>query len=183
LDELVKRAKQGDQHAFSSLVERHKDSVFRLAVSILGREFVPEAEDLTQDVFLKAHRNLSTFRGDSEFGSWLYKITFNLALNVKRRTRYRAPHLGERALEQMAGQEKGPLQQAETSQRDQVLAECIQKLPEAYQSALRLYYWLDVSVAEIGELLGVPENTAKSYLFRARQLLQSMLKERGCSDE
>ena len=83
----------------------------------------------------------------------------------------------------MAGQEKGPLQQAETSQRDQVLAECIQKLPEAYQSALRLYYWLDVSVAEIGELLGVPENTAKSYLFRARQLLQSMLKERGCSDE
>ena len=61
------------------------------------------------------------------------------------------------------------------------MQECIQTLPEVYQSALRLYYWLGASVAEVAELLGVPENTAKSYLHRARQLLDGMLKQRGYS--
>lgn len=65
--------------------------------------------------------------------------------------------------------------------RDRALAECIRTLPEAYQSALRLYYWLGAAVDETAELLGVPENTAKSYLHRARQLLHGMLKERGYS--
>ena len=69
----------------------------------------------------------------------------------------------------------------ETAQRDQSLAECIQTLPEVYQSALRLYYWMGASVAEVAALLDVPENTAKSYLHRARQLLDGMLKEKGYS--
>jgi RNA polymerase sigma-70 factor, ECF subfamily len=70
----------------------------------------------------------------------------------------------------------------ETAERDQSLSECIQTLPEVYQSALRLYYWLGASMAEVAALLGVPENTAKSYLHRARQLLDGMLKERGYSN-
>jgi RNA polymerase sigma-70 factor (ECF subfamily) len=76
-----------------------------------------------------------------------------------------------------------PARQAEEAQRDRSLAECIQTLPEVYQSALRLYYWLDTGVDEMAVLLGVPENTAKSYLHRARQLLHGMLKERGYSCE
>jgi RNA polymerase sigma-70 factor, ECF subfamily len=77
--------------------------------------------------------------------------------------------------------EPGPHSLLETAQRDQSLSECIQKLPEVYQSALRLYYWLDASAAEVAVLLNVPEGTAKSYLHRARQLLDAMLKERWYS--
>jgi RNA polymerase sigma-70 factor, ECF subfamily len=177
--QLVARTQSGDQLAFAELVRRHSNLVFRLAVSVLGREFIPEAEDVTQEVFLKVHRAIHSFRGDSEFRSWIYRITFNQAVNLKARVRFRTPHEGETLLHQVVSRDPGPHQQFESSQRDQVLAECIQSLPEIYQSALRLYYWMDAPVGEVSELLGVPENTAKSYLHRARQLLQTKLRKRG----
>jgi len=181
--QLVGRVQGGDQQAFAELVRRHSALVFRLAVSILGKEFVPEAEDVTQEVFLKVHHAIGTFRGESEFRSWIYRITFNQAVNLKERVRFRKPHADETVLAEMISGEPGPDRQAEAAQSARVLADCMQTLPEVYQSALRLYYWLDASVAEIAELLAVPDNTAKSYLHRSRQLLKSMLKERGYSCE
>jgi RNA polymerase sigma-70 factor (ECF subfamily) len=179
--ELVAHAQRGDEDAFAELFRRHSDHVFRLALSILGREFAAEAEDAAQEVFLKAHRGLASFRGDAEFGSWIYRITFNQAVNWKARARYRRPHLDDAMLSHAPSGKPGPHALLETAQRDRSLAECIQTLPEVYQSALRLYYWLDASMAEVAALLDVPENTAKSYLHRARQLLDGMLKERGYS--
>ena len=179
--ELVARTQAGDDQAFAALVRRHQAMVFRLALSILGREFIPEAEDVTQDVFIKVHRAIQSFRGESEFRSWIYRVTFNQALNLKERVRFRTPHTDDAVLTQAPSHEPGPDRQLENKQRDRVLTECIQTLPEVYQSALRLYYWLDAGVSEVAELLGVPENTAKSYLHRARQLLEGMLKQRGYS--
>ena len=179
--QLVARTQSGDQQAFAELIGRHRGQVFRLAVSILGREFIPEAEDVAQEVFLKVHHAITSFRGESEFSSWIYRITFNQAMNIKARVRFRKPHINERALSGAATCDSGPERQVEIAQRDQALAECIGTLPDVYQSALRLYYWLGTGVAEIALLLDVPENTAKSYLHRARQLLRSMLKERGYS--
>jgi RNA polymerase sigma-70 factor (ECF subfamily) len=179
--QLVARAQTGDQEAFAELLRRHSDRAFRLAVSILGQEFVPEAEDITQEVFLKVHHALESFRGEAEFSSWIYRITFNQAVNLKQRVRFRAPHADETILHQVKSGDPGPDRQLEMAQRDRALAECIQTLPEVYQSALRLYYWLGEGVGEVAELLGIPENTAKSYLQRSRQLLKAMLKERGFS--
>jgi RNA polymerase sigma-70 factor (ECF subfamily) len=178
---LVARAQSGGQQAFADLFARYRDPVFRLAVSILGQGFTAEAEEVAQEVFLKVHHALASFRGEADVGSWIYRITFNHAVNVKARARYRKPHVEDTALSHARTPEPGPDAQAETARRDQALMECIQTLPEVYQAALRLYYWLDTSVAETAELLGVPENTAKSYLHRARQLLDGMLKERGYS--
>jgi RNA polymerase sigma-70 factor (ECF subfamily) len=179
--ELVARVQHGDQQAFEELVRRHSAPVFRLAVSILGREFIPEAEDVAQEVFLKAYHAIGSFRGEAEFSSWIYRITFNQALNLKSRVRFRSPHEDETVLHRAATSEPGPERQLETARRDQALAECIQTLPEVYQSALRLYYWMDAGVGEAAVLLAVPENTVKSYLHRARQLLHGMLKEKGYS--
>jgi RNA polymerase sigma-70 factor (ECF subfamily) len=179
--QLVERARSGDQEAFAELVRRHSALVFRLAVSILGREFVPEAEDVTQEVFLKVYHAIESFRGEAEFRSWIYRITFNHAVNLKERVRFRSPHADEAVLHDLAASEPGPHGHAETAQRDRALTECMQMLPEVYQSALRLYYWLGAGVGEVAELLGVPENTVKSYLHRARQLLKGMLKQKGYS--
>lgn len=179
--QLVTRAQAGDQQAFAELVRRHSNLVFRLAVSILGQEFIPEAEDVTQEVFLKVHHALATFRGESEFTSWIYRITFNHAVNLKERVRFRSPHADETVLYDKATPDPGPDRRAETAQRDKALADCMQTLPEVYQSALRLYYWLGAGVGEVAALLDIPENTAKSYLHRARQLLYGMLKQRGYS--
>lgn len=181
--ELVRRAQRGDHQAFAGLVGRHSASVFRLALSIMGREFVPEAEDVTQEVFLKVHDSIRSFRGDAEFTTWLYRIAFNQAVNVKSRARYQSPHVATADLDREAARELGTHQQVEESLRDLALAECIRTLPEVYQSALRLYYWMGAGVAEVADLLGVPEGTAKSYLYRARQLLSAMLMQRGYCDE
>jgi len=179
--QLVARAQSGDQKAFAELVRRYRDRVFRLSVSILGKEFVPEAEDVAQEVFLKIHHSLQSFRGEAQFGSWIYRVTFNHAVNVKERARFRRPHVEDTALRQVATASPGLEKQIEAAQRDRALEECIQTLPELYQSALRQYYWFGAGIGEIAELLGVPENTVKSYLHRARKLLHGMLKERGLS--
>ena len=178
---LVARARDGDEDAFAELFRGHSDRVFRLALSILGRGFEAEAEDVAQEVFVKVHNSLGSFRGDAKVSSWIYRITFNQALNVKARARHHRPHLDESALSGAAAAEPGPHAQLETAQRDRALADCIQGLPEVYQSALHLYYWLGASVGDVAALLDVPENTVKSYLHRARQLLDGMLKERGFS--
>jgi RNA polymerase sigma-70 factor (ECF subfamily) len=176
---LVALAAAGDERAFTELVERYRDRVFRLAVSILGQAFVGEAEEVTQEVFLRVHSALKSYRGESAFGTWLYRATFNQTLNLKARVRFSAPHVGDEVLAERATDDPDALARLERSRRDAAVQACIAKLPPAYQSALRLHYWMGESVAEIAVLLGVAENTVKSYLFRARQLLQTMLKEQG----
>lgn len=177
---LVERFREAaEEAAFAELVRRYRDPVFRLAVSILGQHLVPEAEDVAQEVMLRAHHSLGSFRGESAFGSWIYRIAFNQALNVKARARHRAPHVSDQALAATPSQDRGAYDQLQEERRRLAVLECIGELPEVYQSALRLYYWLGTGVGEIAVLLDAPENTVKSYLHRARGLLHSMLAERG----
>lgn len=177
--ELIAKCLKGDQQSFSELVRRYREPVFRLSVSILGEAFVPEAEEVAQEVFLKVHFALPSFRGDAQFSSWIYRITFNEALNLKRRVRYRAPHLSEEMLLERADARQHPVDKIESERQARALAECVAELPELYQSAVRLHYWMGTSLEEIANLLDVPENTVKSYLFRARKLLLEMLRKKG----
>ncbi len=177
---LVERCRDAvDEGAFAELVRRYRGPVFRLAVSILGQEFVPEAEDVAQDVMVRMHAALGSFRGDAKFGSWIYRIGFNHALNVKARVRYRAPHASDESLATTPSADRSPEDQLLDDRRKRAVHECIAELPEVYQSALRLHYWLGASMSDIAAMLDAPENTVKSYLHRARQLLHAMLAERG----
>jgi RNA polymerase sigma factor (sigma-70 family) len=177
---LVERCRESaDDAAFAELVRRYREPVFRLAVSILGQEFAPEAEDVAQDVMLRVHHALRSFRGEAKFGSWIYRIAFNQALNVKARARYRSPHVSDRALATTPSQDRGPYDQLQGERRRRAVLACVGELPEVYQSALRLHYWLGASLSEIAVMLDAPENTVKSYLHRARRLLHAMLAERG----
>ncbi|MEW6321631.1 MAG: RNA polymerase sigma factor [Acidobacteriota bacterium] len=176
---LVERCRDGDEDAFAELVRRYRTPVFRLAVSILGQEFAPEAEDVAQDALLRVHQAIRSFRGEAAFGSWVYRIAFNHAVNVKARSRYRAPHVGDEVLASTPASARGPHDRFEDERRRRAVHACIGELPEVYQAALRLHYWLDTSVSEIALMLDAPENTVKSYLHRARRLLHVMLKERG----
>ena len=177
---LVERCRESsDDAAFAELVRRYRGPVFRLAVSILGQEFAPEAEDVAQDVMLRVHHALGSFRGESKFGSWIYRIAFNHALNVKARVRYRAPHVSDQALATTPTQDSGPHDRLQDERRQRAVLACVGELPEVYQSALRLHYWLGASMSDIAAMLDVPANTVKSYLHRARRLLHAMLTERG----
>jgi RNA polymerase sigma-70 factor (ECF subfamily) len=179
-DALVARCRDHhDQDAFGELVHRYKDRVFRLVVSILGQEFAADAEDVAQEVFVRVHHALGTWRGDAAFGTWLYRITFNHALNVKARMRYRAPHVSAEVLKSRHDGGASAEQRLDASRRNAMVLECMHELPDVYQSALRLHYWLGASMSEIAALLDTPENTVKSYLHRARKLLHARLQQRG----
>lgn len=177
---LVERCRHSaDDAAFAELVRRYRGPVFRLAVSILGQEFVADAEDVAQDVMIRIHQALASFRSEARFGSWVYRVAFNHALNVKARMRYRAPHVSDLTLGSTPSGHRTVDDRLDDQARQQALLACVSELPEVYQSALRLHYWLGASVGDIAEALDVPENTVKSYLYRGRQLLRAMLAERG----
>ena len=180
---MVRYCEQADGKAFDALVGRYRERVFQLAVSILGPGFVGEAEEVAQEVFLRVHYCLRQFRREAKFSSWIYRVTFNQALNVKARVRYRVPHVSYQTLAEIASPQGDPLETIPDLGRQLVLSECMDHLPEVYQSALRLYYWLDYSVAEISTLLGVPQNTVKSYLHRARHTLRGLLEQKGYPDD
>lgn len=177
---LVERCRHStDEAAFAEIVRRYRGPVFRLAVSVLGDAFVPEAEDVAQDVLVRVHQALGTFRGESRLGTWIYRIAFNQALSLKARTRFRTPHLSADVLADRQAPGRGPDGVLQERERRRVVRALVAELPDVYQAALRLHYWMGHSVHDIAELMDVPENTVKSYLFRARRLLDARLTERG----
>lgn len=171
----------GDPASFERLVERHRERVFRVIVSVLGSGYEGEAEELTQEVFLKVYRKLGGFRGDAKFSSWLFRIAYNQAVSHRARARFRMPHHGEEMLESApsAAPRDDPLAAAARACTTAAVGRCLAQLPDAHRSALHLYYWMGFTVPEIGGALGVPEGTVKSYLHRGRARLRRLLPTEG----
>jgi len=166
---------------FEVLVHRYQERVFRLAISILGPGLEPEAEEVAQEVFLKAFRRIHGFRMQSSFYTWLYRLTFNLALDTRARARLRLPHVSDQVLAREIDRSPAsdPFSTALSARQREVVRQCIEELPHLYRSVLYQAYWLGCSVEEIALTLEAHANTIKSYLHRARQRLHSLLSERG----
>jgi RNA polymerase sigma factor (sigma-70 family) len=119
---------------------------------------------------------LDTFRGDAKFGTWLYRLAYNLALEHRRHARISTPHLSAEVLERMAANSTADdLQDG----RRKFVAALLEELPDLYRTVINLRYWLDHSVEEIAQMLDIPVGTVKSYLFRAREQLKLLAKEQG----
>jgi len=133
-----------------------------------------EAEDVTQEVFIKLYTRLSRFNGECRFSTWLYRVTWNHALDAQRRAaRLHGNKVDLRDIPELrAGTQPDPW--GATQQRAR-LDRLIDRLPESQKIALRLHYWLGYELREIAEFLACSENTVKSYLFRARKTLGSRM--------
>jgi RNA polymerase sigma-70 factor (ECF subfamily) len=167
-----------DPDLFRLLVERHQERVFRLVASILGPFADLDAEEMTQEVFVRVHEKLDCFRGEARFSTWLYRIAYNRTIERRRRARLRAEHVPCGDLEGSASP-TGPLEAALERERERQVARLVEGLPDVYRSVVRLHYWMDQSIDEIAETLGVPAGTVKSYLSRARQRLRERAKAQG----
>ncbi len=177
--ELVAAYLEGrDPELFRELVERHQGRVLRLVASLLGPFADMDAQEVTQEVFLRTHERLASFRGEARFSSWLYRLAYNRTLEYRRRARLRLPHVPADTLaDRYAG--SGPFEgAAERERRDQVEA-LLAGLPEVYRTVVHLHYWLDASVEEIADLRVVPVGTVKSYLSRARARLRRRAQAMG----
>jgi RNA polymerase sigma-70 factor (ECF subfamily) len=172
----------GGEDLFAELVSRHKERVFRLAVSILGPGHEDEAEDLTQEVFLQVFRKLATFRQECAFSTWLYRMTRNAAIDRRRRARFRHPHVDEAVLQSLQTKDElsDPEQRATSSERRKQVLAHLERLPEPQRSVVYLHYWLGSPIAEIAGLLELNRETVKSHLHRARKRLASQIPRSVC---
>jgi RNA polymerase sigma-70 factor, ECF subfamily len=172
---ILEQVRRGETRSFGVLVDRHKDRALTLALRLLGDR--GEAEELVQDAFLRAYRNLDQFRGDARFSTWFYRILYNLCMT--RVTRRRPPAepldgLDERRLDVAPG-EASALERLEEEELHTMLAEGIAGLPERYRAVVTLFYVQEMNLDEVARVLDLPAGTVKTHLFRARALLKTRL--------
>lgn len=167
--DLLKRCREGDQAAWRDLVAEHGRKVFNLAYRFVGR--VDEAEDVTQEIFVKVYRSLDRFReSDGTFAAWLMTVARNHAIDRYRRRRDdRARLAGDPvALATIPSPEEGPLEGLEREERAQLVHRGLQSLPPAFREALILCDLQGSSHEEAAASLGIPVGTVKSRLNRGR---------------
>jgi RNA polymerase sigma-70 factor, ECF subfamily len=165
-----------DPALFRLLVERHHAQVLRLVASLLGPYADLDAQQVTQDVFVRAHEKLASFRNEARFATWLYRLASNLTLDYRRQARIRLPHISDEALQELA---TDPFGEPLAEERRQVVARLLEGLPQIYRTVINMHYWLDCPVEEIASTLGVPAGTVKSYLSRARVRLREAAQAAG----
>lgn len=165
---LVRRASEGDVHAFEQLVQEHQHRLYTLAARELGS--AADADDAVQETLVRAWKGLPRFRGEASFSTWLYRICLNAITDQRaRRARGSGP-----ALEDVAepADHRDRIAERELSG---ALQDALSQLDDTYRTPVLLYDVLGRSYGEIAELLGVAEGTVKSRIFRGRAELARLL--------
>jgi RNA polymerase sigma-70 factor (ECF subfamily) len=178
--EAAAETRKGNQNAFRVLVERHSRSVFRLAFRMTGNE--QDAEDLVQETFLRAYKQLHRFDGRASFGTWVYRIAANCSLDLirarKNRNEQSATASGDEAmcwLDMIAAPEPSPERLTQSGQIAELLGPAMGQLSEMERVAFVLRHYEGEKIEDIARTLGVEANAAKHSVFRAVQKLRRAL--------
>ena len=174
-NELVKQVCMGETQLFRLLIERHQQHIFNLCYRMLQQ--FEEADDATQDTFLKAYRSLKQFRGDARLKTWLCRIARNECLNRLRHENMASldQQLTTDYSFQIADSTPSPLELIEQRETQSIVHEAINKLPHQYRLVITLFHLNGLSYEEISQVMEIPMGTVKTYIFRARELLKSKL--------
>jgi RNA polymerase sigma-70 factor, ECF subfamily len=180
---LVRAAQRGDEQAFRSLVERYHRRVVQLALGMV--KDADEAMDIAQETFVRVHRYLPSFKGDSSFFTWTYRIAMNLCLDAQRRkSRTERVDLGadddaeiEAAMDPPSHALAGPQRQALNQELRGKIEEALSGLSENHRSILILREVEGLSYEELAKVLGIRKGTVMSRLFHARLKMQKKLRE------
>ncbi len=180
--ELVELVLAGDQNAFAVLVERYKDAVQNLSYRMLSN--TTEAEDVTQEAFVRAYTQLATYKPVHKFSTWLLSIASHLAIDQLRRRRFLTLPLEDVPfLEWVADIGAGPEQSALEGEQQDEIQQYLQRLPGKYRAVIVLRYWYDFSYEEIATALKLTPPLVKARLHRARELLARYMKENAPKEE
>jgi len=179
---LVELVLGGDQDVFAVLVEHYKDAVQNLAYRMLGN--VTEAEDVTQEAFVRAYTQLATYKPTHKFSTWLLSIASHLAIDQLRRRRFLALPLEDVPfLEWIVDASTGPEQSALQGEQQDEIQRYLQRLPSKYRAVIVLRYWHDFSYEEIAAALHLTPTLVKARLHRARELLARAMQQNKVNEE
>ncbi len=175
-DQIINQILEGDTNVFSVLVDRYKDLVFTLALRMVkNRE---EAEEVSQDTFIKVFKSLSKFKGKSKFSTWIYKVAYNTCLDRLKRLKreYNVVAIDEFTEHHVKTMDNA-LQQMEDHEYKQEIQKCLHLLPSDDSFLLTLFYFEEQSLQEISKVVGLTANNVKVKLYRSRKKLGTILKE------
>jgi RNA polymerase sigma-70 factor (ECF subfamily) len=185
--QLVSRFNSGDESAFAEIMNRHKARIFAAAMALLRNH--ADAEEITQDTFVRAHRGFARFRGDSSVATWLHRIAVNLARNrywyFFRRRRHATLSLDASVGEEgdstfsdlLSTVDPDPAQETSRNEFVGAVETCMEKLEPSHRRILTMRSVLDQSYEEIAAALGINVGTVKSRIARARERLRNRLAE------
>jgi RNA polymerase sigma-70 factor (ECF subfamily) len=174
--ELVARSKAGDSEAFGELVRRYQKPVFRIVLRMVKSP--DDADDLTQDTFVRAHRGLKTFKEEFDFHPWLYRIAVNQAINfLNKRKRQAAVDLEDvpEGDVKSGPEPESPIQAASRNEMLKKLDAALERLPEEQRTVFLLRVQEGLSYEEIAETMETPKGTVMSRLARARMALRKYM--------
>ena len=180
--QLVERAQRGDKHAYELLVVKYQRRLARL-ISRFVRD-AAEVEDVTQEAFIKAYRALPTFRGESAFYTWLYRIGINTAKNYLLALKRRAPTSTSFDVDEAEGFDEAELLQEVSTPENELMSKqvvevvnsSLQQLPDDLRTALTLREIEGLSYEEIADVMNCPIGTVRSRIFRAREAIAENLR-------
>lgn len=182
-NEIIRSVLRGNVNDFEKLVTAYEKNVYSLALRMVGDP--EDAADMTQETFIKAYRSLSSFRGDSKFSSWLYRIASNVCLDFLR-SRSRHPQVSlnssdedERTTFELPDMSRNPEEQLMKKLSMEAVRRGLEQLPEQQRQILVLRELGGLSYAELARILGIEEGTVKSRIFRARKRLCALLLRDG----
>ena len=180
---LAIRASRGDVGSFRHLVREHSGLVYRVALRILGAQ---DAQDASQEAWIRAWKNIEKFRGDSAFSTWLYRITVNTCLSVRRKEARRKERefSGDELpfLPEPGGGDADPEAAALGAQQREALLAALTQVRAEHRAALVLRHMEGLSYAEIARILEVPDGTAKGWVSRGRAAMLVALTEQRHDD-
>ncbi|WP_460925758.1 RNA polymerase sigma factor [Pontibacter brevis] len=168
---VIDRCKSGDNRAQYELYKLYSKAMFNVSMRIVND--YAEAEDVLQEAFVSAFKNLHSYKAEASFGSWLKKIVVNAAINAIRKRRSELVPMDERVVGEVADE----VYDDDTEWQVEKVRRAIQQLPDGYRVVLGLYLLEGYDHAEIGEVLGITESTSKSQYSRARKKLLEIMRE------
>ena len=179
--ELVQQAVAGDQRAYAELLERYRDAIYYMLLKMVNN--TADAEDLTIEAFGKAFKNIKQYTANFAFSTWLFKIASNNAIDFMRKKKLNNVSIDETLRDTDAipvnirSEQPTPEESLISEQRIMMLRSIVAKLKPRYRKLVELRYFYEYSYEEISEEMGLPIGTVKAQLFRARELLQNVLKD------
>lgn len=167
---------QGDTSVFGVLVDRYKEMIFTLALKMIkNRE---EAEEVSQDTFIKIYNSLNKFKGDSKFSTWIYKIAYNTCLDRLKKNKKEENSISiDEFSDHLVKTLDNALSALEEKERKQTIQNCLNLLSREENFLLTLYYFDDQNLDEIAKIMGINSNNVKVKLFRSRKKLAVILKK------
>jgi len=167
----------GDSQEFSKLVDDYKNLVFTVALRMLKN--TEEAEEIAQDTFIKVFKSIKSFKGDSKFSTWIYRIAYNNCLDRLKKIRKTQ---AISSFDEISGIEITELNTVldviEKEEKSKLLKKCMELLSTTDCALLTFFYFEEKKLNELSKILNLPENTIKVRLFRARTRLATIVKER-----